>query len=127
MKRVFLAYLPAVAWAAFVLVVGGLPAVRAPSFFDFPGADKVAHFGLYGVLGALLLVGRHLARSRHPGAWPLLVVAIMAAGDEARQGAVPGRSPEVTDWVTDVLGAGAGFLVAGTLLRSKERGRRDES
>jgi VanZ family protein len=125
--RIAVAYLPAAAWAAFVFFIGGRPDLKAPGFLDFPGADKVAHFAMYGILGALLLVGRSMARLRHRIWWPLLVVALLGAADETRQRMVPGRTPDVTDWMADVAGAGSGILVLATLLKSRGRGGRDES
>ncbi len=126
MTRIIAAYLPAAAWAAFVLFVGGLPDVDAPRFLDFPGADKLVHFAMYGVLGVLLMVGHRWTRARHTVVWLLLLVAAMAAGDEVRQGVVPGRSPDAMDWMADVIGAGAGFLVLRTFL-GRDQGGRDES
>lgn len=127
MTRIAAAYLPAAAWAAFVFFIGGQPDLRPSPWLDFPGADKVAHFAMYGILGALLLLGRSMARLRHRVWWPLLVVAMMGAADETRQRMVPGRTPDVADWVADLAGAGSGILVMGTLLKRRGRGGRDES
>lgn len=61
--------------------------------------DKLAHLVLFGVLAALL----HLAGLRAPLA--IAGAAIYGATDEVHQMFVPGRSPDLFDWIADLLGA----------------------
>ena len=121
MKRFFVAYLPAVLWAAVVLFIGGKSSLRTP---DSPlPLDKVAHFVLYGVLGALTAWG-WLRAGRRPGrVWPIVVVLALAAADEWRQSLVPARVPETADWMADV--AGALLLYGIVVLRSNGLKRED--
>jgi VanZ family protein len=115
-------YLPAVVWAAAVFVIGGLASVPVPVGAGLPGLDKLGHFVLYGVLGALL--GRGWLRAgRRPAAGLLIGAAIVLGGlDELRQGLLPTRSAEFGDWVADGLGVVTGFAVA-LLLFGRRRTR----
>jgi VanZ family protein len=100
-------WLPALAWAALLIVASSIPDVgdRLPSALRFPGSDLVAHFFVYGVLGALL--------ARATGRWwpALLLASAFGALDELYQGTVPGRQPSAVDWVADTLGAALGAAV----------------
>lgn len=111
---------PVVAWAAVILLSTSIPGPALPP--GPTGSDKLVHFVAYGILG-LLAIRAALA---HGGAWgrtmavTLAGVAVFAALDELHQGLVPGRFPEVADWVADVAGAtfGAGSTMILTLRRS---------
>lgn len=80
------------------------------------GADKLVHFSLYAVLGAL--VARALAAPRARRGLVLAAAQLMLFGalDEWHQQFVPGRSAELADWVADLLGALVGLLAAHHLL-----------
>lgn len=79
------------------------------------GADKIVHFGMYGVLG--FLVTRALVRPRTSVdllaalAW----MTVFAMLDEVHQFWIPGRDASVGDWTADILGATVGLLVANHL------------
>lgn len=79
--------------------------------------DKIVHFGVYAVLGALVvraLAGGRLAPEwRHVGL-AVLVSTLYGASDEWHQGFVPGRTPDLMDVAADALGASAGaaFVLA---------------
>jgi VanZ family protein len=74
--------------------------------------DKIVHFGVYAVLGAL--IARALARGRletldwRHVALAVLLSTLYGASDEWHQGFVPRRTPDAMDVVADALGAGAG-------------------
>lgn len=97
--------------------VPGTPAI--------PGLDKVAHFGMYGLIGwfagrgwrAVSVAGRRWALAS------VVLIAGMGAADEYRQSLVPGRSAEVADWLADALGAGTGLFLG---LRMNRRRSDDE-
>jgi VanZ family protein len=76
--------------------------------------DKLAHFGVYSAITALLLWG---TRMRWPVATVLLVCAL-GSGDELYQLWLPGRSADVADLFTDVL---AGVVTCATLLTARTR------
>ncbi len=88
-----------------------------PSFF--PYSDKVAHAGLYGVLGLCLGIGR--VRSLAPPPHYVLILAgvLYGATDEWHQVYVRGRSPDWTDWVADVVGVVVGYLLITSLIKSR--------
>jgi VanZ family protein len=95
-------------WVALTLTLTSIP---NPDFGpSFPGADKIAHFGFYGVAGFLFVLWR---RETGTGAaeavvWAALFAALLGAVDEFHQQWIPGRSMEFLDWVADVAGGTAG-------------------
>lgn len=108
------AYIPAVLWAAVLIVVGGsgdLP--RLPAV---PHLDKVLHFSAYGLLGWLLGTGWVLARRPH---WAVLLALalLLGAADEFQQHHTEERMSDWVDWVADALGATTGFFLVARLSR----------
>jgi len=108
-------------WVALTLTLTSIP---NPDFGpSFPGADKIAHFGFYGVAGFLFVLWR---RETGTGAavavvWAALFAALLGAVDEFHQQWIPGRSMEFLDWVADVAGGTAGGFcsaVAASMLPS---------
>jgi VanZ family protein len=99
------AWAPAVVWAVLLLAVSSRPSV--PVDLD-GGRDKVAHFLAYLVFGALLAraAGR---RGAFLGA--VAIGLAFAAVDELFQGLIPGRVPDVMDWVADAAGVLTGVLL----------------
>ena len=72
--------------------------------------DKVAHFILYGVLGALAAVG--WLRARRPAwFWPIVTALMVGAIDELHQRSVPNRTSDVVDWVMDAAGIACAFAL----------------
>lgn len=88
------------------------------------GSDKVAHFGVYFILG--VLTWRALAVPRGMKALLAALAAMYVFGlvDEVHQAFVPGRDASVFDWMADLLGATAGLVLAPRLL-SLARRRQD--
>ncbi len=114
MKRSLLAFFPLGLWAAAVLMVGALEIRSTP----LPsGSDKVAHFAMYGIGGALAAwAGRKQGSAR--AAWIALVMVILTgAADELHQGTTVTRHPDIMDWVADATGAILTFLLADRLLK----------
>jgi VanZ family protein len=82
-----------------VFIASGRSQVATPQVI---GIDKLAHFGVFGLLATLVL--------RSPGirgrAWLALVLtAVWGLADEFRQSFTPGRFVEVADWWADTAGA----------------------
>jgi len=104
--RLYLAMLAG--WVALTLTLTSIP---NPEFGpSFPGADKIAHFGFYGVMGFLFVLWR---REIGTGAAVAVVLAaifaaLLGAVDEFHQQWIPGRSMEFFDWVADFAGGTAG-------------------
>jgi VanZ family protein len=104
----FAAYLPALVWAGFLLFLGGRSNV--PTIRTTLPLDKVAHFTLYGVLGALAAAG--WLRARRPAwYWPVLFALLVGATDELHQRSVPNRTSDVVDWVMDSAGIACAFAL----------------
>jgi len=97
-------------WVLLTLILTSIP---DPEFGpSFPGSDKVAHFGFYGVSGFLCALWRREAGWGF-GASALgaaMFVALLGAVDEFHQQWIPGRSMELLDWVADFSGGAAGAL-----------------
>jgi VanZ family protein len=103
------------AWALLIFVLSSIPGTAFPPAPLFPGIDKVAHAGIYAVLGALACVAvRTTWTIRGPSSVLLASVLALSYGvtDELHQRFVPGRSPDVYDVAADGLGALVGAVAA---------------
>ncbi len=103
--RRWAAWLPAIAWAAFLFHLSSLPGLPALDGVD----DKQAHAAAYSVLAFCCVIGLSGASLRRitPA---LLVTALVLAvcygvSDELHQAFVPGREPDVADVFADAVGA----------------------
>lgn len=96
----FLRFIPALLWAGTIYYLSSQPDLPQPPL-GFEGIDKLMHAAAYGGLMVWCLVGD---RGRRSGVW-LGVVALYGLTDELHQALVPGRSPDVVDWLADVAGA----------------------
>jgi VanZ family protein len=106
--RLYLALLAV--WIAFLLTLTSIP---DPDFGSgFPGVDKLAHFGFYGVAGFLCALWRRESGRGAKGAvvFAAVLVVLLGAVDEIHQQWIPGRSMELLDWAADVAGGVAGAL-----------------
>ncbi len=93
----------------------GLYAPATPQPGGVPGADKVAHLVAFAVPAALArLLGAR---------WVLVLLVVHAVVSEPLQHLVaPVRQLDPWDAVADLVGVGAGWLLAGRCLRaSRER------
>jgi VanZ family protein len=88
--------------------VEAVPSV-GPDWLSF---DKLAHFGVFGLLATTI------ARLEEAQRWPLLralwavvLVSVYGFGDELLQGFIPSRSMEFGDWAADTLGALAAVVL----------------
>lgn len=104
MKR-WLRWAPALLYMAGIFAASAQPTVRLPRMDN---SDKVLHFAAYAGLGGLLAYG---AAGTALGPLPLIAAgSLYGASDEVHQSFVPGRTPDLLDWVADTLGAIAGVL-----------------
>ncbi len=105
---------PAVAWALLLLFMSSQSSLPVSLH---SGLDKVAHFGAYSVLGALLA---HAAiRLGAPLRIAVLAGILYGAMDELYQSTVPGRDAAVGDWIADALGVLAGTLFVLVFFRRR--------
>lgn len=147
MVKTLISWGPALLWMGLLFFLSSLSHVPGESLF--PLSDKVAHFGMFGVLGAALAWARGRAgawtengdppghqgsrrepkpaRARLPGSpWslgPILVGVLFAASDEWHQSFVPGRDPSFGDLAADLTGLTLGFLIGAVLIRRRAAGR----
>ena len=108
-------------WVALTLTLTSIPHPEFGS--SFPAADKIAHFGFYGVAGFLFVLWRRETGAGAAAAviWAAIFAALLGAVDEVHQQWIPGRSMELLDWVADVAGGTAGGFcsaVAASMLPS---------
>lgn len=85
--------------------------------------DKFLHFTIYTVFAFLLTrqISQDTTRGRAVfGA--VLIAAAFAAADEWHQRFIPGRFPELADWLADVCGA-----ILGAILYAVVFGRRRDA
>lgn len=99
-------------WAGVIFLGSSRPGSTLPGGYSVQG-----HLGEYFVLGALLL----WALIPRFGAESAIVLALILASfygmtDEFHQHFVVMRTPDVTDWGLDTIGAFAGALVAAWTL-----------
>lgn len=107
--RTFIWYhVPMLLWASAIITVSSIPDLKSPDL-AIPSFDKLAHFIEYSVLAALTF--RSFARLA-PGVsvnaafgLALSFIAVFAALDEYYQGYVPGRVPDLYDFMSDFTAA----------------------
>lgn len=116
-------WLPALAWAAMILVATSVPGSNLPR--AFPHADKLVHLLLYAPLGWLLgralRAGRVVPVALRASILALAGVAAFAAADEWHQELVPGRSADPVDWLVDLAGATAALAYVTHPPRTEQR------
>lgn len=104
----------AVAWAALIFGLSSRSDVPEPgTWWIPPHADKLVHAVLFAALA--WAIGLALRCSRVPW-WRAALIAFLGASaygitDELHQRSVPGRSPDVMDWVADTVGAASVFAL----------------
>ncbi len=106
-------------WLALQVTLTSLPGKAIPVALPHP-LDWAGHFCLYGGLGAL--IARAAALHRWPLrrlVWAGVLLSTWAALDELHQLFIPGRSAEVSDWLSDTLGASLGLYVGRRLMISR--------
>jgi len=84
------------------------------------GIDKVLHFSIYTIFSFLLT--RQISQDTSPWravAGALLISAAFAAADEWHQRFIPGRFPELADWIADVCGAALGATTYAIVARRR--------
>jgi VanZ family protein len=107
-RRLYLALLGV--WLTLLITLTSIP---NPDFGEgFPGMDKFAHFGFYGVAGFLCTLWRRESGGDRAGAilCAIAFVAFLGAADEIHQRWIPGRSMDLLDWAADIAGGVAGAL-----------------
>ncbi len=91
--------------------------------FDFPFQDKIVHFGLYFVLGVLIMavltLNTRLKESKM-ASYAITILICLLYGwliEILQQNFFPGRSYELMDVASDTAGAVLGVLLYGPFSR----------
>ena len=106
---------PVVLWMALIYYSSSIRAENIPKI-DIPNIDKLFHFVEYFILGALLI--RAFANSSDKANFRLifllsiLIASIYGVLDEFHQRFIPGRSPEIFDIFSDIIGSLSGALLS---------------
>ncbi|MCX5666122.1 MAG: VanZ family protein [Candidatus Omnitrophica bacterium] len=106
---------PVALWMAIIYFSSSIHGEDIPKI-DIPNIDKLAHFVEYFILGALLV--RAFANSSDKTNFKLilllsvLIAAAYGALDEFHQRFVSGRSPEIFDLISDIIGSLFGTLLS---------------
>jgi VanZ family protein len=92
-----------------------------PQVLGWTFMDKVAHFVEYFFLGILCIRALRISNTRYPPiavfVTALFFCAIYALSDEIHQHFVPGRTLEMGDVLSDILGSFVGFITYGKVSR----------
>lgn len=110
---------PALAWVAVLFFLSRLTAVPEPLQALTVVPDKVIHALLYTVLGAAFAWGRRRSGWAPPHTALIALGSLYGALDEWHQSFVPGRTPEVGDWVADTVGVILGYWTFTMILRGR--------
>ena len=95
-------WLPVYIWLAIIFTLSSIPNFHSP-FSGFRNLDKVLHFGEYLILGFLLRRG-FSTRSQGVFLFSILSGILIAFLDEIHQYLIPGRVPEVWDFLMNTAG-----------------------
>lgn len=101
-------HLPPVLWALIILISMSIPAEYIPKVKIF-GYDKIAHIGVFMVFGILVyrsiinwqLKNINILRSI---LFSLFSVMFFGFFSEAYQQFIPGRTPDIYDFIADTIG-----------------------
>jgi|GEM_PF-3491681 len=120
----WLRQLAVVLYGFLVILLSLLPSGNLPgSDYWFPGADKIAHFLMYGAY-AILLDWSFAGREEGTGAWlPVVIVlfcALFGTAMEIMQGTLSAsdRTPSFMDDVMNVFGSAVSIAVRRRILRA---------
>jgi VanZ family protein len=118
-------YLPAILWAAFIMVICGIPGDAVPAIYVF-SFDKLGHSIIFFILYVLILAplqkdGRHNFRQHLTAT--ILTIAFAGLTEILQDHVFINRNGEVMDFLADSLGAVLGYffisLVENTRLYKK--------
>ena len=108
-------WLPAVAWAALIYFISAQP----EEAFERLGLTGLllsvgGHLVVYFVLMVLLVVALRYSSSLSPNhvyRVAFLLIVLYGLSDEYHQSFVPGRTATIVDWLVDLIGAGAAWII----------------
>ena len=126
-------HFPAILWAVIILISMSLPAQYIPKVKIF-GYDKIAHIGVFFVFG--ILIYRSIINWEHKPrsilkSLILMLFFVMVFGcvSELYQHFIPGRTPDIFDFIADSIG-GLLSIIAElfyNIYKSKEKPKVDNN
>ena len=107
----------AIVWAGVIFRFSALPASDVPGRFG-----SLAHFVEYLLLALLARIAADDESDlRGSAIFAVALASAYAVTDELHQGFVPGRVPDVMDWIVDSAGALTGAALASLALNRARR------
>ncbi|MFH1067572.1 MAG: VanZ family protein [bacterium] len=104
--RVGMVWAGVVLYYLLILCLSSVPGEALASLPQFAYMDKLVHISLYAIFGFLL------GGTRTRAVVLLLLGAALSGFDEFYQHWIPGRFPDVYDWMMDVAGVSLGLWLA---------------
>ncbi len=118
-----LTWVAVVLWAVVIFAVSARPGSTLPGGYSVQG-----HLGEYFILGGLLFRALSARRTaRYAVVLAVILASIYGITDEVHQHFVVMRTPDVTDWGLDTVGAFLGAMTAYALGRLRARINRSAS
>ena len=117
-----------VLWALVISLLTLMPVEKAPEtpFLDIPHLDKLVHFGIFGLLSWLMIRGllkfNEVKDKITPIVISLVFPTIYGGIIEILQHFIPGRGPDILDFLANTLGILMGVVTF--LMFSDYRGRK---
>jgi hypothetical protein len=124
-RRFIIHHGPAILWAAGIFILSSIPSLTIPDI-GLNWQDKLGHVLEYGIF-AVLLMRSFRARnfSVKKTVWLTLITGIAyGALDEAHQAFVPGRVPDMLDFVADACGMFLGIGVLNIVESLRKSGKK---
>lgn len=117
-----------ITWAGIIFIISAQPK-EAFERLGLSGllVSVVGHLVTYFILMTLLVLAFRFANGvpfRQACLISFVIVAVYGLSDEYHQSFVPGRTPTVADWIVDLIGAAAAWLVL--VFWESRRAKRDE-
>jgi VanZ family protein len=100
-----------IAWYLSIWVASSLPSDSLPSYEIF-SMDKLLHFGVYFVLGFLVMKSaRQMSLKRSKVHYLYVFLFVSSIADEWHQHFIPGRSVSIWDFVANATGLLVSIMV----------------
>jgi VanZ family protein len=124
-NRRWLLWLLPITWAGIIFIISAQPK-EALERLGLSGlfVSVAGHLTTYFILMTLLVLAFRFANGvpfRRACLISFVIVAVYGLSDEYHQSFVPGRTPTVVDWIVDLIGAAAAWLVMSYWESRRER------
>jgi VanZ family protein len=109
-------WVPVLIWTVVIFLLSSIPGDEIPKI-EIPGLDKLVHFLEFLILG-ILLVRAFFNSSNNMGLVKIMVFTLVAASslafiDEWHQHFIAGRTPDILDFMVDLIGSNVGMVIYG--------------